>query len=53
MEEEVFEESDEPLLTEEEEKEIYGDIPEEVSDIPQTHGVEENYEVGDKNVPEE
>lgn len=48
-----FYENDEPILTEEQEKEIYGEIPEEAIEAPQTHGVEEAYEVGDKNIQQE
>ena len=48
-----FYENDEPILTEEQEKEIYGEIPEDGPIIPQTHGVEENYETGDKNIQQE
>jgi len=51
--EEKFEEYDEPILTEEEEKEVYGEIPEVVPEAPQTHDVEENYETGDENISEE
>lgn len=47
-----FGEYDEPELTKEEEKEIYGEIPEVVPEIPQSHGVEEAYEVGDTNIQE-
>lgn len=47
---EEFNEFDEPVLTEDEEKEMYGDKPEEVLDAPQNHGVEEAYEIGDENV---
>lgn len=47
-------ENDEPVLTEDQEKELYGEIPEEATSVvPQTHGVEENYETGDKNIQEE
>lgn len=47
-----FGEYDEPVLTENQEKEIYGEIPEVVPEIPQSHGVEENYETGDTNIQE-
>lgn len=42
--EEVFNEYDEPVFTEEQELEMYGDKPEDATLIPQTHEVEENYE---------
>ena len=48
-----FGEYDEPVLTEDQEKEIYGEIPEDGPIIPQTHGVEENYETGDEDIQEE
>ena len=46
----VFGEYDEPELTKEEEKAIYGEIPENAPEIPQTHMEEENYEIGDKDI---
>jgi len=47
-----FGEYDEPVLTSEQETEIYGEIPtDEINEIPQTHDLEESYENGD--IPEE
>ena len=46
----VLNEYDEPELTKEEEIEMYGEIPEEAPLIPESHGEEETYEVGDKNI---
>lgn len=37
-------------LSQEEAEKLYGPAPEEVPDAPQTHGVEEAYEVGDTNI---
>ena len=37
-------------LNEEEAKELFGDIVDDVPLSPQTHGEEENYEVGDTNI---
>ena len=45
-----FGQNDEPILSNEEELEIYGEIPEDAPEIPQSHDVEENYETGDKNI---
>lgn len=42
--EEVFNEYDEPEFTEEQELEMYGEKPEDAALIPQSHGVEEDYE---------
>lgn len=45
---EEFGEYDEPVLTSEQETEIYGEIPtDEINEMPQTHGLEESYENGD------
>ena len=50
--EDEFNEYDEPVFDKNQELEMYGAIPVEAVVAPQTHGVEENYEVGDKNVQE-
>lgn len=51
--EEQFNDYDEPIFNENEELEMYGEIPVEAVIAPQTHGVEENYEVGDTYIQEE
>lgn len=48
--EEIFNEYDEPELTKEQELEMYGDMPIDAPLEPQTHGEEEAYETGDKNI---
>lgn len=48
--EEIFNEYDEPEFTKEQEIEMYGDIPDEVPDIPQSHEEDEAYETGDQNI---
>ena len=50
---EEFDEYDEPEITVEQETEMYGEKPEEAIEMPQTHGVEEAYEIGDEEVGEE
>lgn len=50
---EEFGEYDEPVLTEEQEQEMYGEKPEDAPEEPQSHKVEEAYEVGDKDIQEE
>lgn len=47
---EEFNEFDEPEFTEEQELEMYGEKSEDAPMIPQTHGEEENYEIGDKDI---
>lgn len=37
-------------FTEEQLKEMYGEIPENVIIAPTTHGLEEAYEIGDTNI---
>lgn len=48
--EEIFNEYDEPILTEEQELEMYGDKPEDAPVTPESHEVEEAYEIGDTNL---
>lgn len=48
--EEVFNEYDEPVLTEEQELEMYGEKPEVGPTVPQSHSEEEAYETGDTNI---
>lgn len=50
--EEVFNEYDEPEITEDDELVMYGPKPEgnEGPIIPQSHGEEESYETGDENI---
>lgn len=46
----VFNDYDEPEFTEEQELEMYGPKPETAPTIPQSHGEDEAYEIGDTNI---